>query len=226
MNSVTPTVRGGIEPAPAADSDPSTPRTVAVSNHAAEGGSGVDPSTDATSWSSVQDGSLRRAAAFGDVEAFHEIVNRHGPAMLRYARRTLVDPGDAEEAVQDAFVAAWRTLPDFRGDSSLRTWLFTITRRKAIDLLRRRRPVPVADDMMVELAATEDDGEGTGFMEALGIALTKLPESQRSVWLLREVEEMSYAEIAEVLRTTETAVRGQLSRARSNLQRQLGSWKP
>ncbi len=189
--------------------------------------SSVDRGPERDSWASAHDNSLRRAAAFGDLEAFNEIVNRHGPAMYRYAKRTLVDPGEAEEAVQDAFVSAWKTLPDFRGESSLRTWLFTITRRKAVDLLRKRRPVPVADDMMMELTAVDEhDGSGTGFMEALGVALSKLPESQRSVWLLREVEQMSYAEISGVLRTTETAVRGQLARARTNLQTQLGAWKP
>lgn len=187
----------------------------------------IDQGPTPDSWTGAHDNALRRAAAFGDLEAFNEIVNRHGPAMLRYARRTMVDPGDAEEAVQDAFVSAWKTLPDFRGESSLRTWLFTITRRKAIDLLRKRRPVPVADDMMLELAAFDDhDGSGSGFLEALGIALSRLPESQRSIWLLREVEQMSYAEISGVLRTTETAVRGTLARARTNLQTQLRAWKP
>lgn len=185
------------------------------------------PAPEPRSWASASDESLRRAAAFGDIEAFHEIVGRHGPAMYRYAQRTVSDRGDAEEAVQDAFVAAWQTLPDFRGDSSLRTWLFTITRRKAIDLLRKRRPVPVGDDMMTELVRPDETDEpGSGFMEALEVALTKLPETQRSVWLLREVEQLSYAEIAAVLRTTETAVRGQLSRARTNLQTQLRAWKP
>ncbi|GAA1881655.1 RNA polymerase sigma factor [Lapillicoccus jejuensis] len=185
------------------------------------------PALEPRSWSTASDDSLRRAAAFGDLEAFHEIVGRHGPAMYRYAQRTVSDRGDAEEAVQDAFVAAWQTLPDFRGDSSLRTWLFTITRRKAIDLLRKRRPVPVGDDMMTELVRSdEQDDAGSGFLDALEVALAKLPETQRSVWLLREVEQLSYAEIASVLRSTETVVRGQLSRARANLQAQLRAWKP
>ncbi len=181
----------------------------------------------ASHWASASDSTLRRAAAFGDLAAFDEIVNRHGPAMLRFARRTLTDLGDAEDAVQDAFVAAWTTLPDFRGDASLRTWLFTITRRKAIDLLRKRRPLPVADDVMMELTAGDEaDRSGAGFMDALDVALRRLPETQRSAWLLREVERMSYAEIASVLRTTETAVRGQLSRARAGLQAHLRAWKP
>lgn len=209
MNSVTPVVRDEPDPPP-------------VTDHAT-----ADAGPRRVSWASAPDSSLRRAAAFGDLDAFQEIVNRHGPAMYRYAQRTLVDRGDAEEAVQDAFVAAWKTIPEFRGDSSIRTWLFTITRRKAIDLLRKRRPIPVADDMMIELTSVAGpDGSGTGFLDALGVALGHLPESQRSAWLLREVEQMSYAEISEVLRTTETAVRGQLARARTNLQTQLGAWKP
>lgn len=212
---------------PGRDAPPDAPPDEADAADAGTGGR--EPSRPRT-WAEAADSTLRRAATFGDIDAFHEIVGRHGPAMLRYASRTLNDRGDAEEAVQDAFVAAWRTLPDFRGDSTLRTWLFTITRRKAIDLVRRKRPLPVTDDELLERAVGATPGpsvgEGSGFVEALDTALAALPESQRSVWLLREVEEMSYAEIAQVQRTTETAVRGKLARARAGLQTMLEGWKP
>ncbi|WBQ04667.1 RNA polymerase sigma factor [Kribbella sp. CA-293567] len=182
----------------------------------------------ADGWSQAGDDALRRAAALGDADAFAAVIERHGPAMFRYARRMLNDHGDAEEVVQDAFVAAWKALPDFRGDAKLRTWLFTLTARKAIDLLRKKRPTPVEDEMFTGLAGGSDPVEPavrTELLEALDAALAELPDRQRAVWLLREVEEMSYHEIAEVLVTTPTVVRGQLARARGALQEKLEDWR-
>jgi RNA polymerase sigma-70 factor (ECF subfamily) len=187
----------------------------------------VRPQTDG--WSQAGDDALRRAAALGDADAFAAVIERHGPAMFRYARRMLNDHGDAEEVVQDAFVAAWKALPDFRGDSKLRTWLFTLTARKAIDLLRKKRPTPVADETLTGMPAGGADpvepAVRTELLEALDAALAELPDRQRAVWLLREVEEMSYLEISEVLATTPTVVRGQLARARVALQEKLEDWR-
>lgn len=187
----------------------------------------VRPQADG--WSQAGDDALRRAAALGDSDAFAAVIERHGPAMFRYARRMLNDHGDAEEVVQDAFVAAWKALPDFRGDSKLRTWLFTLTARKAIDLLRKKRPTPVADETLTGMPAGGSDpvepAVRTELLEALDAALAELPDRQRAVWLLREVEEMSYIEISEVLATTPTVVRGQLARARVALQEKLEDWR-
>ncbi|WP_199236747.1 RNA polymerase sigma factor [Kribbella antiqua] len=184
---------------------------------------------EAETWASSSDATLRRAAALGDIEAFAAIIDRHGPSMFRYARRMLNDQGDAEEVVQDAFVAAWKALPDFRGDAPLRTWLFTITGRKAVDLVRKKRAMPVEETTLTDLPAPGTDPAGqavqAGLLDALGAALAELPWLQRAVWLLREVEQMSYAEIASVLNTTPTVVRGQLSRARVGLQHRLEAWR-
>ncbi|MEV8378531.1 sigma-70 family RNA polymerase sigma factor [Kribbella sp. NPDC056861] len=183
----------------------------------------------ADGWSQAGDDALRRAAALGDADAFAAVIERHGPAMFRYARRMLNDHGDAEEVVQDAFVAAWKALPEFRGESALRTWLFTLTARKAIDLLRKKRPTPVGDETLSALPAGGSDpvdpAVRTELLEALDAALAELPDRQRAVWLLREIEEMSYHEIAEVLATTPTVVRGQLARARIALQEKLEDWR-
>lgn len=187
----------------------------------------VRPQADG--WAQAGDDALRRAAALGDADAFAAVIERHGPAMFRYARRMLNDHGDAEEVVQDAFVAAWKALPDFRGDSALRTWLFTLTARKAIDLLRKKRPTPVEDETFTGMPAGDADPVEpvvrTELLEALDTALAELPYRQRAVWLLREVEEMSYQDIAEVLATTPTVVRGQLARARAALQEKLEDWR-
>ncbi|MGC4942293.1 RNA polymerase sigma factor [Kribbella sp. DT2] len=185
-----------------------------------------EPAGDLVVPTVTSDDSLRRAAALGDTDAFAEILDRHGPAMFRYARRLLNDHGDAEEVVQDAFVAAWKALPDFRGDSSLRTWLFTITGRKAVDVLRKKRPTPIEDVLLADVpAANADPAEGAGLLQALDAALAQLPYLQRAAWLLREVEQLSYAEIATALNTTPTVVRGQLARGRTALQERLEEWR-
>ena len=81
---------------------------------------------------------LVNAAALGERDAFEAIVLRYGPEMLRYARNMLTDAGAAEEVTQDAFLAAWKGLDSFRGESSLRTWLFTLVSHKVVDHRRRR----------------------------------------------------------------------------------------
>lgn len=174
---------------------------------------------------------LARAAALGDRDAFEQIVTRHGPAMLRYARRVLRDPGDAEEAVQDAFVAAWRSLERYRGDSALRTWLFGLTSHKALDLARRSRPAPVDEEWVADVPAGEgsdpwEQASASDLARALDAALARLPHRQRDCWVLVEMEGLSQAEVAEALGMGPDAVRGQLFRARRALQERMSRWRP
>lgn len=179
--------------------------------------------------SALSDRDLARRAALGSRPEFDEIVRRHGPALYRFARRMLRDPGDAEEAVQDTFVAAWQGLPEWHGRSALRTWLFSIVAHKAADKLRKRRPVPVDEIFEDAESSPDSDPEGTAryhdLRSALEAALPALPSTQRSVWLLREVEELSYREIGEALNMPYDVVRGNLARARATLGRRLQSWR-
>ena len=161
--------------------------------------------------------------------------------MLRFARRLLDDPADAEDAVQDALVSAWRALDSFRGESAIRTWLLTLTSRRAVDLLRRRGALDsVSTDPadMAEITAgprrpTGRDSDSDPYRQvaadellaALDLALQSLPWRQRAVWLLREVEQMPYAQIAQVMSTTTPTVRGQLARARARLAELMASWR-
>jgi RNA polymerase sigma-70 factor, ECF subfamily len=170
---------------------------------------------------------LARAAALGDRLAFEEVVHRHGPVMLRYARRVLRDRGDAEEAVQDALVTAWRTMERFRGDSALRTWLLGITSHKAADVARRRRPHPVDDEVLGSTPAdARSDPLSAASSVALEDALAALPYGQRSAWVLVELEGMTQAEAAEIMGTTPDSVRGNLFRARRRLGERMARWRP
>jgi len=164
--------------------------------------------------------------------AFAEIFTRHGAALYRYAVRMLDgDHQAAEDAVQEALTKAWLRLEGFRGDASLRTWLFRLTVNECHNSRRRRRPVPVDDDLLSTLdpsaaASAEDVAGSRSMLQALDRALLELPWRQRAAWLLREVEGLSYQEIAIALATTPTVIRGQLHRARATLATRMTRWRP
>lgn len=174
---------------------------------------------------------LARRAALGDRDAFTVIVDRHGPALYRYARRMLDDPYDTEDCLQEALAAAWSALPHFEGRSSLRTWLFSLTAHKVRSLQRRRSrtalPLPFAPSEEVDTHAAdpEESAVGADLVTALSAALRELPPGPRSTWLLREVEGLTYDQIAEVSGTTSSTVRGQLHRARVHLIHRMEAWR-
>lgn len=173
---------------------------------------------------------LLRAARLGDQTAYEGLVDLHGPAMLRYARRLMGGDDGAKDVVQEAFVSAWKDLERFEGRSSVRTWLFRIVHRRAVDAQRVRRPVPVDDPMISRLSLPAPDdplaevlrGE---LLAALQVALSELPGPQRGVWLLREVEGLSYDEIADVMQLPVGSVRGHLHRGRRALAERMETWR-
>jgi len=184
---------------------------------------------DAPSVAPPTDAVIVRRAALGDREAFELIFHRHAPAMFRYASNMLDgDVGEAEDAVQNALVKVWQHLPDFRGESKLRTWMFRITANEVL-AARRRRPVAVDDRLLDSRAADrnqpERQVERAELWQALTLALSELPWRQRASWLLMEVEGMSYQEIARTLDTSVTVVRGQLHRARRTLAIRMAQWR-
>lgn len=188
--------------------------------------------------SDASDLALARRAGLGDRAAFEVLFSRLFPATLRYATRLLDgDERAAEDAVQDAWVKAWRGLPDFAGRSKVQTWLFTIVQREVHDRRRRIRPLAVDDQILEPLtrretllgAARSTDPEQEALLHdlwrTLTLALGELPWTQRSAWMLRELEGFSYDEIAQVLGTSPTVVRGQLHRARRTLAIRMEQWR-
>ncbi|WP_238148745.1 RNA polymerase sigma factor [Serinicoccus sediminis] len=178
----------------------------------------------------VTDGTLLRAARLGDQGAFAQIVDRYGPGMFRYARSLVGQEQDAGDVLQEAFVSAWKNLPSFRGDSSLKTWLYRLVHRRAMDHHRVRRPVPVVDEVFAEVVADVSgdpvrQAESRELLADLRRALAGLPETQRACWLLREVEGMSYQDIGETLGLPVGSVRGQLHRGRTTLAERMSRWR-
>jgi RNA polymerase sigma-70 factor (ECF subfamily) len=146
----------------------------------------------------------------GDERAATALVERHSGALARYVS-SMGDRDAAEEVVQDTFVRAFSSLDTFRGDSSLRTWLFTIARRLVVDrrrAMRRRKDVANLDDVDAATEYTALDGLiASEARKKVWGAVGKLSPTQREVFLLRVNEGLSYKEIAEVAGTTEGAAR-------------------
>jgi RNA polymerase sigma factor, sigma-70 family len=146
----------------------------------------------------------------GDSRAATLLVSRHADALARFA----VSSGereDVEELVQDTFVRAFASLETFRGDSSLRTWLFTIERRLMLDRRRAERRQRATVPIEPSDATTEFDALDSLLAEEAETrvrkAVTSLSPTQHEVFTLRVEQGLSYKEIAEVVGTTEGAAR-------------------
>ena len=156
------------------------------------------------------DSSLIQRWKEGDERAATALVERHAAALARYVG-SLGERDAADEVVQDTFVRAFSSLEHFRGDSSLRTWLFTIARRLVVDrrrAFRRRREVGNLEDVDAATEYTALDGLiASEAQRKVWGAVGKLSPTQREVFLLRVNEGLSYKEIADVAGTTEGAAR-------------------
>jgi RNA polymerase sigma-70 factor (ECF subfamily) len=146
----------------------------------------------------------------GDQRAATELVERHASALARFA----VSCGardDIDELVQDTFVRAFGSLDGFRGESSFRTWLFTIERRLLMDKRRSETRQPKRQEIAEQDSATEydalDDMVAHETWARVSHAMGRLTPTQREVFVLRVREGLSYKEIAETVSTTEGAAR-------------------
>jgi RNA polymerase sigma-70 factor (ECF subfamily) len=172
----------------------------------------------------------------GDVRAFELLARRHQGVLFRAAVRIVGDPADAEDALQEALLDAWRRIAGFQGDSAFSTWMYRIVTNRCLDLLRRRRPAVSVDEIGEDrLVASGLAAPGSGEpghaaevdagLAALRVALARLPDEQRVCWVLRELEGLGYTEIAQITGTTGTAVRGRIHRARKELAEVMRSWR-
>lgn len=167
----------------------------------------------------------------GDQEEFSRLVDTYSAKIYRLATRMLNQQQDAEDVLQETFLKAYRGLKSFDGRSKISTWLFRIATNEALMVLRRKHPEFVSIDEPVETEEGEQEpvqivdwcclpetellsGEAR---ERLDEAVQKLPESLRVVFVLRDINDLSTLETAEVLGLSETAVKTRLSRARLRL---------
>ena len=152
------------------------------------------------------------------------LIDEHAEAVFRVANGILHNPTQAEDAVQETMIKAWRSLPKFRGDSSMRSWILRIGHNTAISMLRRRRDQVMAPADLPETIGGTDPARSIAAMADLALmrqALDDMDELSRSVVVLREVEGLSYAEIANTLDVPISTVKTRLLRARQALQNVL-----
>jgi RNA polymerase sigma-70 factor, ECF subfamily len=184
----------------------------------------------------ADDAALVRRVVAGDAAAFELVMRRHNRRLFRLARATLRDDAEAEDALQEAYLAAHRALPGFRGDASLATWLSRLVTNECLDRLRKRArrdnifpigSLEAENDM--EFAMTESQASASPdqmllraqMRSLLERKLDALPASFRCVFVLRAVEELSVEETAQSLGIAEATVRSRHFRARSLLRESL-----
>ncbi|GLU47631.1 RNA polymerase sigma factor [Nocardiopsis ansamitocini] len=177
----------------------------------------------------IADSVLVEHAQDGDTSAFELLVRRYQNPVYRIALRVTGNEGDAADAAQEAFIAAWRQLPELDNPATFSGWLYRIVSRRALNSIRSRRPTsPIGEDgaeLPDPSIGPEHHSVATDLRSALAKALENLPPPQRVCWTLRELEGMSYEEIAAIVDATPTAVRGRIHRARTHLVEALKPWR-
>lgn len=166
-------------------------------------------------------------AARGDAETFRQLVEAYQTPAYRLAAR-MCGPDSAEDVTQEAFLAAWRALPDFRGDCRFSTWLYRLVSNAAIDCLRREkkhRDTGDVDDLELPDGgpSPQEQAERSDTRDAVRRALDRLSPEHRQVLLLRFMQELDYGEIARALDVSEGTVKSRINRAKSKLREVLAA---
>ncbi len=168
----------------------------------------------------LTDAECAELARAGDRIAFAALVRRYQDRLFRFVARMVGSRDDAFDLVQDTFVKAWQALPGWQPQASIGTWLFQIARNGAIDLLRQRKTLAVAippesaTEMPDMRAGPEQSAATAEQLRHLEAALARINAEHREVLLLREVEQMSYEEIAATLGINIGTVKSRIARAR------------
>jgi RNA polymerase sigma-70 factor (ECF subfamily) len=171
----------------------------------------------------------------GDKQAFGLLVAKYQRKLTRLVLRLVRDAAEAEDVVQEAFIKAYRALPAFRGESAFYTWLYRIGVNTAKNwLIAQGRRAPTSTEVDSEEAETYEDGEllrdvdtperllmSKQIAETVNAAMTMLPEELRTAITLREIDGLSYEEIAEVMDCPIGTVRSRIFRAREAIAQKL-----
>lgn len=178
----------------------------------------------------LPDAELVKLAQAGDTRGFDELVRRYQDKVYRLCFKILRHEDDASEALQDAFLSAFRGLRNFKAESTFSTWLYRIATNASLMKYRKRR------DGHVSLEQSQSNNENSETMqlpdwsrqpaqdlldaetrEVMAEGIQRLPEELRTVFVLRDVQDMSNAEVAEILGLSVAAVKSRLHRARRSL---------
>jgi RNA polymerase sigma-70 factor, ECF subfamily len=185
---------------------------------------GALPEPRTSSDAEPSDGDLLRRHVDGDPEAFGELFLRHRDRLWAVAVRTLSDPEEAADALQDAMISAFRRADSFRGDSAVSTWLYRIVVNASLDRLRRRAARPAADgadertlDNLAVAHATPDPSTDSDTSLDVMAALRMLPPEQQAALVLVDMLGYPVAEAADILGISEGTVKSRSARGRARL---------
>jgi RNA polymerase sigma-70 factor (ECF subfamily) len=181
-----------------------------------------------------QDAELIRRVQAGERSAFDLLVLKYQQRVVNLVHRYVYDHAEALDVAQETFIKAWRAMPGFRGESAFYTWLYRIAVNTAKNHLesRHRQPQPVDAELEIleqieggtklrELATPEDYLHESELAQAIRSAIAELPEDYRSAFSLRELEGLSYEEIAQVMNCPIGTVRSRIFRAREMVDARL-----
>ncbi len=194
-----------------------------------------DHATPAHADESALDHALMERIGAGDHLAFKKLIERHQNAVIGTVAKMLGNPSDAEDISQQVFLRIWRNAKRYRPDAKFTTYLFTITRNLVFNETRRRgRKKEVSADereenshhLIEESPDRQPDSEllQAELQRAVDDAIAKLPDTQRMAVVLRRYEQLSYEEIADVLKLSVSAVKSLLFRARTTLRESLSAY--
>lgn len=184
--------------------------------------------------STIDDQLWIKKARKGDSDAFEQLVLRYQTQIYHLCLRMLGNAEDAADMTQETFLKAWRSMESFQLDAAFSTWLYRLASNCCLDLLRsqKRRPTVslVMEDAEGEEQSYEPADEGPSPEETviyreerseIAQAMAQLDDEQRQVLTLRVVNDLSYAQIAEVLQVKEGTVKSRIARARENLRKNV-----
>jgi RNA polymerase sigma-70 factor (ECF subfamily) len=193
-------------------------------------------------WDGTTDEELLRRFGEGDPRAFEELMRRYQRPIYNFILRSVRDPEQASELVQETFLRVVQRSGDFLGGSKVSTWMYTIARNLCIDnsrkmVFRRHRSLdaPMGSDegegrsMLDTVAATtagaDREAIGTDIKARLVAAVDELPDEQREVFLLRELQNLAFKDIAEIIGVPENTVKSRMRYALERLQRALSEYE-
>ena len=172
------------------------------------------------------------AARNGDQESFEKLVRLYEKRVFSLTSRMCRNSADAEEAAQEAFLAAWQALPAFRGDASFATWLYRLVSNACVDILRRegRHQVMAGPSLDDEESSPEPPdkspsphalAERAELRRQIEAGLAALPPEYRQVLILREIHQCTYDEIAQICSIDLGTVKSRINRGRKRLRKIL-----
>src|SRR5580765_1127974 len=188
-------------------------------------------------YGTLSDSDLVDRTKAGDNRGFDELVRRYRVRVYRLSTKILRHEDDAAEALQDAFMSAYRGLPNFKAESTFSTWLYRIATNASLMKYRRRREGHVSLEQSQSVDGTAEPMQIPDWTqqpmkellnretrEGMEEGISRLPEELRTVFVLRDIEELSNAEVAEILNLSVAAVKSRLHRARIFLRDRLNRY--